>query len=332
MGGIRLGGENVGYAFIRFQRALKMLKNNGVLLALVSKNDEEYALETLRNHPDMILKLEDFVTYRINWGPKPQNLMSIAEELNLGINSFVFFDDSDFERQMMRAAIPEVDVIDVPADPADYVRALSAYPGFDSLHVTAEDQSRTEMYHTELERTRRQKKATNREEFFESLEMKAFIQKVRFESLDRVHQLINKTNQFNLTTKRYTQSQLQELSSSERFDLFAVRLQDTFGESGTVGVIIIEKLSNQWRLDSFLLSCRVIGRTLEFALIRWLTERAKENGITNVQAEFVPTKKNDVSKDFLSNAGFRKLDNGTWLLCLEEHPNLSKDYVTVSAL
>jgi FkbH-like protein len=330
MGGLRLGGENEGYAFVRFQRALKTLKKNGVLLAVVSKNNEEDALEIIRNHPDMVLKLEDFVTYRINWDPKPRNLLSIAEELGLGIDSFVFFDDSDFEREMMRETIPEVDVIDVPEDPALYVRAISDYAGFDSLHITPEDQSRTEMYHTEFARNRLQKSAASREEFFLSLQMKAFIQKVDLNGLDRVHQLINKTNQFNLTTKRYTRSQLQELLNHERFELLAVRLQDSLGESGTIGVMIVKKKPPEWRLDSFLLSCRVIGRTLEFALIRWLAEKAKDDGIPHLVAEFVPTKRNAVAKDFLPAAGFRELDKGTWLLNLEEHPKIPEDYVNVS--
>ncbi|MEE8114854.1 MAG: HAD-IIIC family phosphatase, partial [Nitrososphaerales archaeon] len=329
LNGIRLGGESEGYAFVRFQRALKSLKENGVLLALVSKNNQEDALEAIRKHPDMALKLEDFVTYRINWDPKPQNLISISKELGLTVDSFVFFDDSDFERQMMRDTIPEVEVINVPADPAYYVQALSDYPGFDSLHVTTEDHSRTEMYHAEFERTRLQKKAVTQDDFFRDLQMRAFIQEVNIDGLVRVHQLINKTNQFNLTTKRYTESQLAELLRSERFALFAIRLQDKLGESGTIGVMIVEKQPNQWRLDSFLLSCRIIGRTLEFALMRWLTNKAKEDGVANIWAEFVPTRKNNVAKDFLAAASFESLKNGKWQLNLEKHPKLPKDYVTV---
>ena len=327
--GIKLGGDGEGYAFLRFQRALKSLKENGVLLALVSKNNQRDALDAIRKHPDMALKLEDFVTYRINWDPKPQNLISISRELGLACDSFVFFDDSDFERRMMRETIPEVDVIDVPEDPAHYVQALSDYPGFDSIHVTVEDRSRTEMYHAESQRNRLHRKAVTQDDFFRDLQMKALIQEVNIDGLVRVHQLIHKTSQFNLTTKRYTESELRELLGSERFGLFAVRLQDKLGESGMIGVMIVEKQPSQWRLDSFLLSCRVIGRTLEFALMRWLTNKAKEESVSKILAEFVPTGKNNVAKDFLASAGFESLDNETWQLSLEQQPKLPTDYVTV---
>jgi FkbH-like protein len=327
--GIKIGGENLGYSFLRFQKHLKRLKENGILLVICSKNNEEEALNVFRKHPDMLLRLDDFVGYRINWQSKAENLKSLAKELSLGIDSFVYFDDTAFEREQMRSMLPQVDTIEVPKDPADYVRALWEYPGFDLLRVTDEDRARSEMYRAESKRKDLEKSSDSLEDFYQSLEMSALITRADEKQLDRVFQLVHRTNQFNLTTLRHTENELTEILRSKSHHVFLLRLKDKLGESGITGLAIIKEEKKSWIMENLILSCRIIGRTVEFGFVRWLVENAKPRGIEQIVGRFVPTKKNQVAAGFLEKAGF-KGDSSTdkYVLDIAQFPkNSPKDFL-----
>jgi FkbH-like protein len=312
---------------------LLRLKASGVLLVLCSKNNEADAVKVFESHPDMVLRMTDFVAHRINWTAKSENIKSMAEELSLGVDSFVFFDDTAFERQQMQQLLPAVDVIEVPADASHYVQALADYQGFDILRATAEDSARSAMYQAESSRKKLQSQSSSLEEFYVSLAMEAECLPVDEPSISRVHQLLHKTNQFNLTTQRHTEQHLREMvfGKGSPYEAYCLRLKDKLGENGITGVVIVKKSSTHWELDSFLLSCRIIGRTVEYSLIRWLGQRALKAGAKTLRARYVPTAKNQVAAPFLSQAGFT-LDNETqqWNLNLEKLDSaVPRDYVTL---
>ena len=324
MDGIKIGGEGTGYLFTRFQRELLNLKQNGILLALCSKNNEEDALKVFREHPDMVIKLEDISAYKINWEPKSLNLKSIAEELNLGIDSLVFFDDSAFERENVRQLAPEVAVIEVPKDPAEYILTLSEYNGFDTFKITEEDKLRAFSYQQEAKRNMLKKSSDSLEDFYRSLDMKATLTMAETADFPRVHQLIWKTNQFNLTTKRYEESELKTILADKSYEVILLRLQDKMGESGITGVVILKKCTDYWEIENLMLSCRIIGRTVEFGLMAELAKRAKKYGAQRLKATFIKSERNQVAANFLSQAGLTQLKKDSpelWELNLNEYEN-----------
>ncbi|QRM27261.1 HAD family hydrolase [Microvirga sp. VF16] len=329
--GIRVGGEGLGYAFSRFQRTLETLKQNGILLAICSKNEEEDALRAIAQHPDMQLRINDFVTHRINWKPKSENLRSIAEELNLGLDSLVLFDDSPFECESIRQLLPDVDVLEAPKDPSDFVRALAVYPGFDMFRVTDEDRKRSHQYFQDRQRRSLASQMGSLEEVYRSLEMRGRVSVVTDVTLARVQQLIHKTNQFNLTTKRYQEPELLSMMASDDVIILTLHLSDRLGESGLTGVLVVTTGRDQWEVDNLLLSCRVIGRTVEYGLIRYLAEKAQASGARELIASFVPSGRNQVAAEFLSRAGFRKDEKtGRWILPLNQADTLiPKSYVSI---
>ncbi len=324
---IQVGAEGVGYAYDQFQRALLVLKNHGVLLAICSKNNENEVLEVFEENPGMVLKITDFAAYRINWLSKVENLQSLAQELNLGLDSFAFFDDSPFEREQLRRMLPEIDVIDVPKDAADFVQALSDYTGFDKLYVTEEDSKRAQLYQNEVERKAIQKKSASLEDFYQSLQMVAELSPIQDDSFERVHQLIQKTNQFNLTTKRYSEKELRELMRSGDCAIYTLRLKDKLGDSGLTGVLILKMNADEWEIDTLLLSCRIIGRTVEYALIQWLAGKARQQKVKRIVGRFIPTKKNQPAASFYPDAGFDLFED-RWVLDVERL-KIPKNYVTL---
>lgn len=301
---VEIGGEGKGYAHLQFQKQILKLKQSGILLAICSKNDEEIAKNVFSYNPSMLLKLSDFVATRINWLPKSENIKSISEELNLNLDSFVFFDDSAFERDLIKNTYISVDVIDVPSDSSFYCQTLSNYKGFDSLKYTKEDLERSKQYFQENSRKELAKKSMSMEEFYQSLNMVGTLSKVAINSLDRAHQLIKKTNQFNLTSKRYSLQELKNILNDKSYDTFTLHLRDNLGESGIVGLAIIKKEKTKYIIDSFMLSCRVIGRTVEFSLIRKMADDAKKNNVHLLEAEFIKSERNAVAKNFLKDSGF----------------------------
>lgn len=313
MTGIRLSAEHPGAAFQELQRAILDLSQRGVILAVNSKNNEADAMEALSSHPGMLLKPEHFASLRINWQDKATNLREIAAELNIGIDSLAFIDDNPVERSWVREQVPEVTVIDLPADPSGYARALRESPVFERLTLTAEDKERGRQYAEQRVRADLQKQAGSIEEFYESLRQEVEIATVTPMTLARVAQLTNKTNQFNLTTRRYSEQQVQEMAASADHRVWSIKVKDRFGDNGLVGVAIARFAAPVCELDSFLLSCRVIGRTVETAFLAVVIEEARSRGCSTMRAWFIPTKKNAPAKDFLPSQGFTLIsdDGGT---------------------
>jgi FkbH-like protein len=324
LAGIRLGSEYPGAAFQAVQRALLDLYRRGILLAVCSKNNPEDALEALEKHPGMILKLSQFAAIRINWTDKAQNLREIAQELNIGVDALAFLDDNPIERQQVRSALPEVFVIDLPTDPMEFAPVVRDCPLFERLSLSAEDQQRGALYQARRDREQLEQTITSREDFYRSLQQEAEIAPLTKANLARVAQLTNKTNQFNLTTRRYTEQQISDLAASPGWECFSLRVRDRFGDNGLVGVALTHVNGETCDIDSLLLSCRVIGRTVETAFLAFLAQRARVQGARVLRGWFLPTKKNAPARDFYSAHGFTAAhqngDGTLWTLDLGAHP------------
>ncbi len=305
MTGIKCDPEYPGAAYQALQRAMLDLSKRGILLAICSKNNPDDAMEALNNHPGMLLRPKHFAAMRINWGDKAQNLREIASELNIGIDSLAFLDDNPVERERVRTALPEVTVIELPDDPLDYAATLRECPVFERLTLSAEDQQRTAFYAEQRERSQAEQSFRSKEDFYRFLEQEAEIGTVLPATLARISQLTQKTNQFNLTTRRYTEQQISDMASRPEWQVSSIRVRDRFGDHGLVGVAITHDKGDVCEIDTLLLSCRVIGRTVETALLSYLAESAAARGRRHLSGWFLPTKKNVPAKDFYAQHGFQ---------------------------
>jgi FkbH-like protein len=304
MNGIKLGQEYPGAAYQELQRTMLDLARRGILLAVCSKNNPDDAMEALRSHPGMLLKPKDFAAIRINWSDKSQNLHEIATELNLGLDSLAFTDDNPFEREQLRQLLPEVHIIDLPEDPLGYAAAVQDSPLFERLALSEEDQQRTTMYAAQRERAHAEHNFQCKEDFFHYLEQEAEVAPVSPATLARVAQLTQKTNQFNLTTRRFTEQQITEMAARPECQVLSIKVRDRFGDHGLVGVAITKDENETCNIDTLLLSCRVIGRTVETALLSQLATRALSRRCKRLCGWFLPTKKNAPARDFYSQHGF----------------------------
>lgn len=322
MDGIKLGTEYPGALYRSFQRAILDLYQRGILLAVCSKNNPHEAMGALEKHPGMLLRPEHFAAFRINWQDKASNLREIAAELNLGIDSIAFFDDNPVERELIRSELPEVKVIAVPDHVSGYVQALRACPYFERLALSAEDQEKTKQYQEQRQRAELAHNAGSLEDFFRSLEQELVIAKVTGESIGRVAQLTQKTNQYNVTTRRYTEQQIADFAANPEYGVYSIRVKDRFGDNGIVGVLITRTDDDVCEIDTFLLSCRVIGRTIETAMLGFLTDMSRAGGASVLQGWFIPTKKNAPVKDLYSSHKFEAVEtsNGAtlWRLNLQQ--------------
>ena len=306
--GIQLGNDSPGNGYKDFQRALLSYHNRGVLLAVNSKNNPEDALKAIREHPHMLLREKHFAATRINWQNKVQNMTELAKEVNIGLDSMVFIDDNPREREQMKQALPQVLVVDMPSSPFLYRQTLENLNEFNVLALTEEDKKRGEMYHARKRREDLRETISSVEDFLNSLEMKVVIRHADDYSLPRIARMVNKTNQFNLTTRRYTDSEVRKMKETkDEFEVYSLQVSDKFGDEGIVGVAIIRKEQKTWTLDSFLLSCRVIGRKVETAFLARIVADAKEQGVSAIIGEYVPTQKNVPVKNFYSSHGFEEL-------------------------
>jgi FkbH-like protein len=303
--GIQLAEDGPGVAFVNLQRAILDLHHRGILLAICSKNNSAEALEVLEKHPAMLLRPEHFAALRINWNDKAENLREIAGELNLGIDSIAFLDDNPAERAWVRSQEPDVTVIELPEDPLEYARTLREAPVFERLTVSTEDRERNRYYQQQRQRKDLKRDGTSLEDFYRSLSTVVEIAPVTATTLPRVAQLTQKTNQFNLTTKRYTEQQIAALTADPGWGVYAVTVRDRFGDNGITGVAIVRDRAAVHEIDTFLLSCRVIGRTVETAMLAHLARKAKECGATTLAGEFVPTRRNVPARDTYLRHGFR---------------------------
>jgi len=306
--GIDLGKDSPGNAYKDFQRVLLSYYKRGILLAINSKNNPEDALKAIKEHPHMLLREKHFAAIRINWRNKVQNMTELAKEINIGLDSIVFMDDNPREREQMKQALPQVLVVDMPSSPFMYRQTLENLNDFNILALTEEDKKRGEMYQARKKREELRTSISSMEDFLKSLEMKIVIKHADDLGLPRIVRMVNKTNQFNLTTRRYTDAEIRKMKKSKNeFVIYNLQISDKLGDEGIVGVAIIRKEPKMWTLDSFLLSCRVIGRKVETAFLGKIVVDAKEQGISMLVGEYVPTQKNSPVKNFYSDHGFEEL-------------------------
>lgn len=304
LSGIKLDISGVGLCYREFQKAVLDLHGKGIVLAVNSKNNLRDALEIIEDHPHMLLRRECFSVLKINWSDKAQNLLEIAAELNIGLDSLVFFDDNPVEREYIRTALPTVTVVEVPEDPSRYVEALNDLVVFEYLNLTEEDLKRNKMYEENIRRRYAQKQFKTREEYLESLETCVTISPASSFTIPRIAQLTQKTNQFNMTGRRYQVEDIERLAASQAHRIFCCSVSDRFGESGLTGVCIAALEGRNARLDTFLLSCRVLGREVEYSFLSGIVRLLRASGVTAVFAEFIPTAKNASNADFFARAGF----------------------------
>ncbi|MHA1657477.1 MAG: HAD-IIIC family phosphatase [Candidatus Heimdallarchaeota archaeon] len=311
--GIELSEFKEGARYKDFQKRLKEFKNLGVILTVVSKNNEQDALDVFEKHKDMVLKRDDFALMKINWDPKSKNLMELAKELNIGIDSIVFIDDNPVERELVKKSIPEIIVPEFPKDTANLVDfAEEIYNEFFyMLRVTAEDIKKTQMYIQNAKRTALKKKYASAEDFLKDLGTKIYVWKLREEDIPRAAQLTQKTNQFNLTTKRYTETDVRNFMNDERYDVFIASVEDKFGDNGKVVLMILKKDKKraQAEIDTFLMSCRVMGRHIEDQFIDFIEKKLKKDGMKLLIAFYYPTKKNKPVENLFERLGYTVIKN-----------------------
>ncbi|HXM62349.1 MAG TPA: HAD-IIIC family phosphatase [Terriglobales bacterium] len=296
----------VGEAFLDFQRYVKSLQRRGVILAVCSKNDAENAKEGF-SHPDSVLKLEDFSAFKANWDPKPENIRAIAAELNIGLDSIVFVDDNPAERDFVAEQLPEVAVPNVGADVSAFAEVLEHERYFEVDKLVQDDLNRSAYYSSNAERSAGQGKFSNYGEFLASLEMTAEIGSFLPVYLERITQLINKTNQFNLTTRRYTSAEVVAIAQDQGFIALYGRLADKFGDNGLVSVLIGEVSDQTVQLDLWLMSCRVLKREMEFAMFDALVEQCQARGIRKIVGVYIPSKKNNMVAAHYASLGFTSM-------------------------
>jgi len=323
LGGIRLGqGDPEGEAFLAFQQYLKSLKERGVILAICSKNEEGIAKEVFEKHREMALRLADISCFMANWEPKSDNLRKIAATLNIGSDALVFVDDNPAERALVRRFSPEITVPELPEDPSGYIQAVERLRCFQVLSLSNEDLRRTELYRANSLRQLQETSVTNIDEFLHSLAMRALVAPIDNSTLERSAQLINKSNQFNLTTRRRSAAEVLALVGDPAWVTRTVSLQDKFGDNGLISVVLARGEQAALRVDTWLMSCRVLKRGVEHLLLNKLVELARQRGLKSIVGEYIPTPKNALVKDHYQNLGFTKFaeENGaaSWRLPIDD--------------
>lgn len=308
--GIKIGGDYPGKAFQYFQEALVELSNSGIILTICSKNNEKDVLEAWKKNPFMILRKEHVSAYRINWNNKADNIRELAEELNIGMDSMVFVDDNPTERELVRQMLPMVEVPDFPAQPynlpAFFKDMLDRY--FRVYSITEEDRSKTQQYKANAERAMEQRKFSDFTEYLKSLEIHIEVHPADEFNLPRIAQMTQKTNQFNLTTKRYTESDLRGFLDSG-WKIYCISVSDRFGDSGITGAIILRPIGNGYDIDSLLLSCRILGKGVEAAFVKYVVNLLYGDGVRSLTAEYIPSRKNMQTADFYDRMGFEVMEN-----------------------
>jgi len=300
--GIKLGISEPGASFVAFQQALLDLYHRGILLAINSANNVEDAMQVIRSNPNMILKEQHFTAVRINWNDKTQNIREIANEINIGLDACVFLDDSPQNRALMRSLVPEVATPELPLDPAEYVKFLLLLDYFESDAITDEDKMRGNLYVTERLRQEAEKGFSDKASFLKSLGMEFFVYRDRSTSIERLAQLTEKTNQFNVQKRPMSVEDMR--AAIERADtaVFSGNVIDRFGDAGIIALAIVRKGPDTWHIESFMLSCRVIGRGVESALLYAIAQAAIREGAKRLTINFVPTEKNAPAAQFVSTA------------------------------
>ena len=317
--GIKLGPEPPGNAYIEFQKVLLSFYQRGIILAINSKNNYEDAIKVIKEHPYMILHEDHLASLRINWNDKVSNMREIANELNIGLDSIVFFDDDPVNKEYMKINLPQVLTVDLPKDPSQYADIVKNMNAFSVLHITPEDRQRGKMYTEQRKRSELEKSTLDLESFLKQLDLIISIKNANEFTIPRISQLTLKTNQFNLTTKRYQEADIKRLSQDQNYMVGCAQVKDKFGDNGITGVFIIHKENpKEWFIDTFLLSCRVMGREVEKGILGYILNKAKESGVERIKAQFIQSQKNKPIEDFLPLCGFQKEEN-IWVYSIKSH-------------
>ena len=310
MVGIRLGhGDAEGEAFTAFQNYAKLLNSRGVILAVCSKNTDEIAREVFETHPDMVLRIDDIACFVANWTDKATNLRHIATKLNIGLDSLVFIDDNPAERSIIRQFVPEVAVPEVSTDPIEFIEVLEAHRYFQVAALGADDFKRGEYYRVNAARAEIASASANIEDFLKSLDMRSVIRPIIDATLERSTQLINKSNQFNLTTRRKTVSDVLAATTAEDWVTMTVTLTDRFGDNGLISVILANTDGDSLNIETWLMSCRVLKRGVERLVLNALVKEAEARGLTWLRGEYISTPRNGLVRDHFLDLGFEKLAN-----------------------
>lgn len=321
---LNLGGHDpTGEAYLDFQKTIKAIKNKGTLLAIASKNEEGIALEAIDKHPEMVLRRDDFCTWRINWNDKATNIADLVAELNIGLQSAVFLDDNPVERARVRETLPEILVPDLPEDKMLYRSFLVDLRCFDKPAISQEDIDRTRMYLHEKERINSRKKVGSFDQWLETLQTKVIVEELNGGNLSRTVQLLNKTNQMNLSTRRLTETELTNWLKDTNRNLKTFRVRDKFGDSGLTGIISWElQKDNKLKIVDFILSCRVMGRRIEQAMLHAAIANARQQGLKEVYAEYLRTAKNAPCLKFFQSSGMCSNQEGCLFKwdCSKEYP------------
>lgn len=307
---IQIGSFGIGKAFSEFQHWIKKLKNRGIIIVVCSKNTESVAKEPFEKHPDMVLHLNDIAVFIANWENKVDNIRQIQNVLNIAFDSMVFIDDSPFERAIVRENIPEIIVPELPNDPADYLEYLYNLNLFETVSFLEEDAGRTKMYQIEAQRNAIQKTFINEDDFLKSLNMFSLVESFNKFNIPRVVQLSQRSNQFNLRTIRYSDSDIERLIMSKDSFTFAFTLEDKFGDNGLIGVVILRRLKKEILfIDNWFMSCRVLKRGMENFVLNTIVNSAKKIGVKTLRGEYIATAKNEIVKQHYLNLGFEKNAN-----------------------
>jgi len=325
LGGIELGeGTAAGEAYKALQQYALDLKRRGVLLAIVSKNEDDAARLPFLKHPETVLRLEDFAAIKANWQPKSDNLRALAKELDLGLDSFVFLDDNPAEREEVASALPQVTVVRGGSDPVDMLETLDRQRWFEVVAITAEDRKRSEFYRARSEVASLEANARDLSEFLASLDMHAVIAPIDGVSLERVTQLVNKTNQFNLTTRRMTGAEVEQIAGSGAWLHRTVRLSDRFGDHGLIAVFMGRIDGDALIVENWLMSCRVLNRGVERFLLDRVVKAAADRGLRRIDGRYIPTARNALVREHYERLGFEKTGEEpdgttTWRLEITGH-------------
>lgn len=318
---IQIGSLGIGKAFSEFQYWIKKLKNRGIIVAVCSKNTDSVAREPFEKHPDMVLRLDDISVFIANWENKADNIRQIQSILNIGFDSMVFLDDNPFERNIVRENIPEITVPELPEDPAEYLEYLYTLNLFETVSFSNEDKERTKLYQIEAQRATVQQKFTNEGDFLKSLDMVSLVEPFNKFNRPRVAQLSQRSNQFNLRTVRYTDDDIEKLSTNSDYITFTFTLEDKFGDNGLICVIILQKEDEKTLfVDTWFMSCRVLKRTMENFVLNTLVDYAQKNNFAILKGEYIPTAKNEMVKDHYKNLGFAENSN-YWELNVASYEN-----------
>jgi FkbH-like protein len=329
--GIRVDRDYPGAAYLALQRTMLDLRQRGILLAVCSKNNPDDAMEALERHPGMLLRPNHFASIRVNWADKTQNLREIAADLAVGVDALAFLDDNPVERRLVREALPEVGVIEMPSDPMLYAQVLREHPLFERLVLSAEDRRRAEYYAAGKQARQLENAATTKEDFYRSLGQVAEVRFAKPETVARIAQLTQKTNQFNLTTRRYTEQQIAALSEQPDWRVFSLRVTDCYTDNGIVGVAILHLHQDVCEIDTFLLSCRVIGRTVETAFLAAILDWARTQGVRTIRGMFMGTAKNAPANTFYPTHGFELVEETSggarWARTIERDPIVCPEWI-----